>query len=240
MKLSPSTARKLLELDAVAQEFRRAHAELIAARCPKIPVAAAEPNTRTGMAEARDLCDLFYAAGPTERRLILVNLNYAPIMPSQPSAFIRKADSWRLDTAVLRHNGEAVVRELERALGISRAQARRIVSDASGEPIVVAARALDLPPDVLQRMLLFLNPRIGQSVGRVYELADLFREISVAAARRMAAIWREADEEQSSTGHYGRVECRTGADHARRAFSAIAQRPPHSQELRQPLLYSRA
>jgi hypothetical protein len=173
MTLSPSTARELLELDAVAQEFRRTHAERIAVRCPNIPLAAAEPNTRTGMAEARQLCDLFYAAGAAERRLILVNLNYAPIAPLQPSAFIRTADSWRLDTAVLRRNSEAVVRELERALGISRAQARRIVSDAFGEPIVVAAKALDLPPDVVQRMLLFLNPRIGQSLHRVYQLAEL-------------------------------------------------------------------
>ena len=201
MTLSPSTVRELVELDALAQEHCRAHAELIAARCANIPLSGAQTNTRTGMAEARHLCDLYYAASPTERRLILLNLNYAPIAPSQPSAFIRRADSWRLDTAVLRSNGEAVVRELERALGISRAQARRIISDASGEPIVVAARALDLPPDVVQRMLLFLNPLIGQSVDRRYELAGLYCEISVAAARRMAEIWRESDAQQSSTGH---------------------------------------
>ena len=85
------------------------------------------------------------------------------------------------------------MREFERALGISYRQARRIIEDESGEPIVVAAKAMTLPADVLQRMLLFVNPRVGQSVDRVYELAELYSEISVDAARRMIAILRDAD-----------------------------------------------
>ena len=75
------------------------------------------------------------------------------------------------------------MRELERALGISYQQARRIVEDEMGEPIVVAAKAMSLPADVLQRILLFMNPRVGQSVDRVYELAALYNEISVEAAQ---------------------------------------------------------
>ncbi len=49
---------------------------------------------------------------------------------------------------------------------------------------MVAAKAMDLPADVLQRLLLFMNPWVGQSVDRVYELAELYGEISVDAARR--------------------------------------------------------
>jgi hypothetical protein len=41
-------------------------------------------------------------------------------------------------------------------------------------------------------MLLFMNPRVGQSVGRVYELAALYNEITIDAARRLVAIWRNA------------------------------------------------
>jgi len=51
---------------------------------------------------------------------------------------------------------------------------------------------LDLPAR-LQRVLLFINPVIGQSVDRVYELAALYGEISIAAARRLVAILRDAD-----------------------------------------------
>ena len=45
---------------------------------------------------------------------------------------------------------------------------------------------------VLQRILLFLNPSVGQSVQRVYELADLFDALPREAAERMLAIWRGA------------------------------------------------
>ena len=45
---------------------------------------------------------------------------------------------------------------------------------------------------VLQRILLFLNPAIGQSVERVYDLARLYDDLAPGAAERMLAIWRQA------------------------------------------------
>jgi hypothetical protein len=88
-----------------------------------------------------------------------------------------------------------------------------------GEPIVVAAKALEVPTDVLQRMLLFINPRVGQSVERVYELAELYGEISVDAARRLVAIWRDADVAESRPVRHEPVAWRTAAENARRALS---------------------
>jgi hypothetical protein len=58
-------------------------------------------------------------------------------------------------------------------------------------------QGLNLPSDVLQRMLLFMNPHVGQSVDRVYQLAKLYGEISVDAARRLIAIWRDADRSET-------------------------------------------
>jgi hypothetical protein len=144
-------------------------------------------------ADANELCELFFTACGPERRLILLNLDYSP-WPAEPlpSPFLR-ADIWRLETAVLRHNTASVLQELERALGISSRQAHRIVEDDLGDPIVAAAKAMGLPSDVLQRILLFLNPRVGQSIGRIYELAALYDEISVQAARRLIAIMRAAE-----------------------------------------------
>ena len=60
--------------------------------------------------------------------------------------------------------------------------AERIARDYSGEPIVVAAKALGMPAAMLQRILLFLNPAVGQSVERVYDLARLYDEITQGAA----------------------------------------------------------
>jgi len=96
----------------------------------------------------------------------------------------------RLEAAALQRNTGEFSRVLERALGISRGLAERIAGDRSGEPIVVAAKALGMQAAVLQRILLFLNPAIGQSVERVYDLARLFDELVPAAAERMVTIWR--------------------------------------------------
>jgi Uncharacterised protein conserved in bacteria (DUF2336) len=140
-----------------------------------------------------ELYELFFAAGSPERRLILINLDYATWPPAPPPAPLQRADIWRVETAALRHHTATVTRELERALGISHRQASRIVEDEQGEPIVVAAKAMSLPADVLQRILLFMNPSVGQSVDRVYELSRLYGEISVDAARRLVAIMRAAE-----------------------------------------------
>jgi uncharacterized protein (DUF2336 family) len=209
------------DLLSIAKEHGGAHADLVANRryAVALRVQAPRPRERIAAAEASELSELFYAAGAAERRLILINLDYAPIAPLQPAAFMQRADTWRLEAAALQHNTETVVRELERTLGISRAQARRIISDDSGEPIVVAAKAMDLPADVVQRVLLFMNPRIGQSVDRVYELAELYGEISVNAARRLLAVWREADKDERSRVHHNSVAWRTAAESARRALS---------------------
>jgi hypothetical protein len=222
------------ELESIAKDRGGAHADLIAKRGSGVPprVRAASPQDRVASAEAVELSELFYAAGAPERRLILISLDYAPIAPMQPAAFMQRADTWRLEAAVLRHNIEAVIRELERTLGISRAQARRVIGDESGEPIVVAAKAMDLPADVVQRVLLFMNPRIGQSVDRVYELAELYGEITVMAARRLISVWREADKDENSTVHHKAIAWRTAADNARRALSEVSRRPAHCQDMR--------
>ena len=178
-------------------------------------------------ANARELCELFFAAGSAERRLILLNLEYADWPAGEPPAPLQRADVWRLETAALRHHTATLMRELERALGISYQQSRRIVEDEMGEPIVVAAKAMSLPADILQRIVLFMNPRVGQSVDRVYELSALYNEISVESARRLVAILRAAEPAGSqipdTRSIYGAAET------ARRALSdvaAIAARKP--------------
>lgn len=139
-----------------------------------------------------DLAELFFAANAQERRLILINLDVvadgAQRLPAPGADDLIR----RLENAALQRNTGEFSRILERALGISHALAERIVRDYSGEPIVVAAKALGMKAAVLQRILLFLNPVVGQSVERVYNLAGLYDEIAPAAAERMLAIWRRA------------------------------------------------
>jgi hypothetical protein len=214
------------DLAEIAAELGGMYAELAAARSfdqPHPPVQ--ETSERDAAREAVELSELFYAAGASERRWILLNLDYAPIAPAEPPVAIQRADFWRLETAALQHNTESVLREMGRALGLSRVQIARILGDEGGEPIVVAARAMNVPADVLQRMLLFINAGVGHSVDRVYELSDLFAQLSLASARRMLAIWRAADAGAMVRAHHESVPWRTAAESARRALSEVSRRP---------------
>ena len=152
------------------------------------PVSAPFAGTR---AAAEELSELFFAANAADRRLILINLPFAPFTPAEQPLTSNATDMvQRLEKAALDHNHEAFVRELDSAIGISREQARRVIDDECGEPILVAAKALAMPAAVLQRILLCLNPAVSRSVQRVYDLAWLYEEIELDAALRLIAIWR--------------------------------------------------
>ncbi len=148
--------------------------------------AAAPPPAKTD-----DRIEQFFAADPDGRRLIVANLEASPAAPARRPASPSSEVVRRLETAALQHNAGEFGRILERALGVDRALAERIVRDASGEPIVIAAKALGMSAAVVQRVLLFLNPVIGQSVERVHGLARFFDDLAPDAADRMVALWRK-------------------------------------------------
>src|SRR5665213_3883589 len=146
---------------------------------------ASKPETRN------ELLEEFFAAGSDERRLILTNFDVATEGETRhlPPA---SAETLRhLENSALQRNPGEFARVLERALGIDHALAERIVRDENGEPIVIAARALGMSAPALQRVVLFLNPTIGQSVEQVYDLARLYDDLTPGAAERMLAIWRQ-------------------------------------------------
>lgn len=157
----------------------------VAATAAPMPRAAAGPD---------NLREAFFAASSEERRLILLNLE-----PGSASHAALPANSEivrLLENAALARNTGEFARTLERALGVGAELAARIARDPSGEPIVIVARALGMKAAVLQRILLFLDPAIGQSVQRVYDLAQLFDELPRASAERMLEIWRNGEAPQ--------------------------------------------
>jgi hypothetical protein len=137
-----------------------------------------------------DLVGVFFQAGSDERRLILINLDAAGTGERRAPVANAADLCRRLETAALARNIDEFARLLQSALSIGPDLARRIATDDSGEPILVAARALGMMQVMLQRVLLFINPAIGQSVQRVYELANLYSEITPQAAHAMTDIWR--------------------------------------------------
>ena len=208
--------------------------EAAAAGLTTAPTAAPVDEPPAAKAPAQDLAELFFSAGSEERHLILINLDAAaePALPppARPAIDVIRA----LEDSALLHNPVEFSRLLEGGLGVARALAERIVEDSSGEGIVVAAKALGMEADALQRILLLLNPAIGQSIPQVFRLARLFEDITRAAAERMVMIWRRTaerprpkhapvywDDEQSSA----RVRATPGRHHAARPGSE--QRPRH-------------
>jgi hypothetical protein len=191
----------------------------------------AAPGAAAAIAAKQDLIELFFSASAEERRLILTNLDVPAEQPARvtipPADVVR-----RLESAALQRKTAEFARILEGELGIARAIAERITSDSSGEAIVVAAKAIGMKAAVLQRILLFLNPVIGHSVKRVFDLAQLYDELAPAAAARMLAIWRAAGTRPrpAHVPHYvddRPANARTTATGARYARPSAAQPLPH-------------
>ena len=154
---------------------------------------ATAPLLPTQAATLGELGKLFLTADGEERRMILMHLDYADLPPAAPLApQVAQDATRRLEMAALSHNSEGFVQEIEKTLHIDRALARRLIDDESGEPILVMAHALAMPPDMLQRILLCLNPSISHSVLRVYELSTLYEEMEPQSASRLIAIWQAA------------------------------------------------
>lgn len=140
---------------------------------------------------AVELNELFFAASAEERRLILLNLDVVAPFTTGPITLSRElAILQRLERAALERHRDEFVQQLATALQIPRAQAQRIAADQLGEPVVTAAKALQMPRDVLYRILLFVNTAVGHSVERVHSLATLYDEMSTPAAEHMVSIWQ--------------------------------------------------
>jgi hypothetical protein len=135
------------------------------------------------------LNELFFASNPDERRLILLNLNViAPFSVGRLTLSRDDSLGRRLEAAVLSRSREAFAQHLAQALHISRVQARRVADDDLGEPIVTAAKALNMRRGALYRILLFVN--VGRSVARVQALTELHHELPSQTAEHMVAIWQ--------------------------------------------------
>jgi len=189
------------------------------------PAKRASPGTHEA-AVAAELDDLFFTANVEERRLILLNLHVvAPISPGRVAIVRDQGVGQRLEAAVLARQSDEFTTQLGQALHIAREQARRILRDEHGEPMVVAVKALGIPRDVVYRILIFANPAVGHSVERVHALATLFDEMPMPAAEGMVAIWQAL-----------RADARSAAKHQPLFWSDehTRARPAAATERRQP------
>ena len=185
---------------AVAAAARDSSVTTIAETSPdQAEPTAAPPGI--GADVASELNELFFAANANERRLILLNLDIVASLPAERSGIARDPTIGRkLEAAAFARKRKDFALELARSLLISRQQAQRIAGDELGEPIVVAAKALSIPRDLLYRILLFVNTAVGHSVERVHALASLYDELTVQAAQDLVGVWQALNINKDERG----------------------------------------
>ncbi|MFL4967110.1 MAG: hypothetical protein ACJ8EU_00145, partial [Xanthobacteraceae bacterium] len=185
--------------------------------------AAAPPAAREG--EAVNLGERFLSAGSPERRLLLERLDGETLPPREPALPPRREDLiGELESAAMQRRPDDFARSLERALGISSSRARQIVYDETGEPVVIVAKALAVASERLVRILLFLNPRVGQSVERVFSLVDLYEQLSVQAAHHIVASWQNVNANEKPKADYRPLHWNDERPGARRMFATHGRR----------------
>jgi hypothetical protein len=176
--------------------------------------------------DAAEINELFFRASASERALILHNLADTPLRASARIPAARAARAVEtLEMAAFAADIENFTLELGETLILPARVATQVVNDPGGEPLACAARALDMPSAVFQRVLLFLNPEFGTSVNSVYRLSRLYDRLSERSALIMLAAWR------GSTMAVTRAKYRPGLydDEHHRARAAAAQVRPATQ-----------
>src|ERR1700744_1714703 len=141
--------------------------------------------------DAPGISGMFFSASASERALTLHNLSDTPLKASARIPAARAARAIEtLEMAAFAADVESFTIELGEALILPWKVATQGVNDPGGEPLACAARALDMPAPVFQRVLLFLKPEFGSSVNTVYRLSRLYDRLSERSALIMLAAWR--------------------------------------------------
>ena len=183
--------------------------------------------------DAAEIHDLFFRANAGERAAILHSLDDTPLKASPRIPAARAARAIEiLEMAAFAVDVESFTIELGESLILPARIAAQVVADPGGEPLACAARALDMPAVVFQRVLLFLKPEIGNSVHTVYRLARLYDRLTERSALIMLAAWR------GSVMATARAKYRPGLydDERQRARAASAPARPGVQPGSDPAL----
>ena len=140
--------------------------------------------------DAAEINDMFFGASASERALILHNIEQTPLKASAriPAFFAARAVE-TLEMAAFAADIENFTQELGETLILPAKVAAQVGNDPGGEPLACAAKALNMPSAVFQRVLIFL-PLFGSSVTTVYRLSRLYDHLSERSALIMLAAWR--------------------------------------------------
>jgi hypothetical protein len=193
--LRHSNALGAAELHAVLDTAPVGHAIAIAARTVLPDSVAARIAGRAPQSDPaapipdQPIALRFLDADPSQRQQFFVTLERLGPPAGRNWHNMRSEIVEKLERAALARRPHEFAMHLERSLGIGSELAARIVSDSGGEPTLVVLRALGAPREVVERVLLFLNPEIGQSVRRIFALTKLYETLSEPVAHYLTNGW---------------------------------------------------
>ncbi|WP_425993474.1 DUF2336 domain-containing protein [Afipia sp. DC4300-2b1] len=174
-----------LEIEPAADFEIVSDSEAPAAPILPAPTLSMQPD------DAAKLIEMFLTADKGHRAQMLYGLTDTPLKPSTPVDPRRAARAVAaLEQAALAADSAGFAAELADALILTSRVATQIVNEPGGEPLACALKALGMPGESYQRVLLFLNPSLGASVMEVYRLARLYEVIELRTALIMLAAWR--------------------------------------------------
>jgi hypothetical protein len=196
---TPAEVVRQLGLKPSGPEQRVPLAQELPSSVPSAPPVKALSEAQLRMAsnlsmqpqDAAEISGMFFDASASERASILHNLSDTPLRAAARIPVARAARAIEtLEMAAFAADVENFTIELGEALILPWKVATQVVNDPGGEPLACAARALDMPGPVFQRVLLFLKPEFGSSVNTVYRLSRLYDRLSERSALIMLAAWR--------------------------------------------------
>jgi uncharacterized protein (DUF2336 family) len=233
-KTPPEIARKL-GLQPARGEQTIPLAPPLAPEHPAAPPPAKPPSeVQTRLAshlsmqpnDALQINDIFFSGNASERAQILHNLADTPLRPATRVYGARAERAiLTLRMAAYAQDSENFAREIGDVLILPRQIAEQAVKDPGGEPLACAAKALGMPSEFFQQVLMFLDPEFGAQVNWVHRLARLYDLLSERSALIMIAAWRGATMAATRAKYRPTLY----DDERQRARSAAAQTKPAAQ-----------
>jgi hypothetical protein len=212
LRIYPHTPRELLARLGIAPGATWSPASPPApAPEPDVTAPPASPN---GAAPARNespsaIGAAFLGAPSAERWQMLERLDEQEDGKAELLE-VRPGTIERLEQAALQREQRLFARELQQSLGLSGRIAWEIVLDELGEPLLVTARVLGMAPEIVLRILMFLNPNVGHSVERVFALIRSYDQVTLTAAMRIMTSWQHASR-LAPTAHFQPLHAPDGA-----------------------------
>jgi hypothetical protein len=199
---------------------------------PTLPRAPLQPR-RSGNSE---FDDAFFAATTDERQAMLERIMDAPLpVGMQPTPARASRALIVLEAAAFAADTDGFAAEISAALMLPAQVAWRAITDRGGEPLACICKAMEMPSDVFQRVLIFLDRERGASVHWVYRLSRLYDVLTINAARGMVTAWRGTSFSQARVKHQSMLH-----DDERHRPRAAAERPSARTPAEQPAMARRA